>query len=169
MRRLIAAIAVLLLSVAVASAQNYMVIDSERVFKSLAEYNNAIDEIERLSKIYQDKVDEKFSEVETLYNNYIAVRASLSDYSRQQREQQILKLEKEATEFQEAIFGTEGEIMKRRMELIQPIQKRVFEAIESYAKQMGYDIVIDISANPTVLYYSKSVDHTERIIEVLNK
>ncbi|MBR5132671.1 MAG: OmpH family outer membrane protein, partial [Alistipes sp.] len=61
MRRLIAAIAVLLLSVAVASAQNYMVIDSERVFKSLAEYNNALDEIERLSKIYQDKVDEKFS------------------------------------------------------------------------------------------------------------
>ena len=57
--------------------------------------------------------------------------------------------------------------MKRRMELIQPIQKRVFNAIESFSKQYGYDLVIDISANPTVLYYSEKVDFTQRIINAL--
>ena len=159
----------LLLSVTVASAQNYMVIDSERVFKSIAEYNNALTQIENLSKQYQAKVDEKFREVETLYNSYVSVRASLSDYSRQQREQQILQLEEEATKYQESIFGTDGELMKRRMELIQPIQQRVFEAIERFAKQQGYDLVIDISANPTVLYYSDKVNYTDRIIEALRK
>lgn len=164
MKRLFAAICVLLLSVTVASAQNYMVIDSERVFKSIAEYNNALTQIENLSKQYQAKVDEKFREVETLYNSYVAARASLSDYSRQQREQQILQLEQEATEYQESIFGADGELMKRRMELIQPIQQRVFETIERFAKQQGYDLVIDIAANPTVLYYSESVDYTNRII-----
>ena len=169
MRRLFAAICVLLLSVTVASAQNYMVIDSERVFKSIAEYNNALTQIENLSKQYQAKVDEKFREVETLYNSYVSVRASLSDYSRQQREQQILQLEEEATKYQESIFGTDGELMKRRMELIQPIQQRVFEAIERFAKQQGYDLVIDISANPTVLYYSDKVNYTDRIIEALRK
>ena len=164
MKRLFAAICVLLLSVTVASAQNYMVIDSERVFKSIAEYNNALTEIENLSKQYQAKVDEKFREVETLYNSYVAARASLSDYSRQQREQQILQLEQEATEYQESIFGADGELMKRRMELIQPIQQRVFEVIEQFAKAQGYDLVIDIAANPTVLYYSESVNYTDRII-----
>lgn len=164
MKRLFAAICVLLLSVTVASAQNYMVIDSERVFKSIAEYNNALTQIENLSKQYQAKVDEKFREVETLYNSYVAARASLSDYSRQQREQQILQLEQEATEYQESIFGADGELMKRRMELIQPIQQRVFEVIERFAKQQGYNLVIDIAANPTVLYYSESVDYTNRII-----
>lgn len=164
MKRLFAAICVLLLSVTVASAQNYMVIDSERVFKSIAEYNNALTQIENLSKQYQAKVDEKFREVETLYNSYVAARASLSDYSRQQREQQILQLEQEATEYQESIFGADGELMKRRMELIQPIQQRVFEVIEQFAKAQGYDLVIDIAANPTVLYYSESVDYTNRII-----
>lgn len=164
MKRLFAAICVLLLSVTVASAQNYMVIDSERVFKSIAEYNNALTQIENLSKQYQAKVDEKFREVETLYNSYVAARASLSDYSRQQREQQILQLEQEATEYQESIFGADGELMKRRMELIQPIQQRVFQVIEQFAKAQGYDLVIDIAANPTVLYYSESVDYTNRII-----
>ena len=164
MKRLFAAICVLLLSVTVASAQNYMVIDSERVFKSIAEYNNALTQIENLSKQYQAKVDEKFREVETLYNSYVAARASLSDYSRQQREQQILQLEQEATEYQESIFGADGELMKRRMELIQPIQQRVFEVIEQFAKAQGYDLVIDIAANPTVLYYSERVNYTDRII-----
>ena len=169
MKRLFAAICVLLLSVTVASAQNYMVIDSERVFKSIAEYNNALTQIENLSKQYQAKVDEKFREVETLYNSYVAARASLSDYSRQQREQQILQLEQEATEYQESIFGADGELMKRRMELIQPIQQRVFQVIEQFAKAQGYDLVIDIAANPTVLYYSESVDYTNRIIAEFKK
>lgn len=169
MKRLFAAICVLLLSVTVASAQNYMVIDSERVFKSIAEYNNALTQIENLSKQYQAKVDEKFREVETLYNSYVAARASLSDYSRQQREQQILQLEQEATEYQESIFGADGELMKRRMELIQPIQQRVFEVIEQFAKAQGYDLVIDIAANPTVLYYSESVNYTDRIIAEFKK
>ncbi len=169
MRRLFAAICVLLLSVTVVSAQNYMVIDSERVFKSIAEYNNALSKIEALSKQYQEKVDEKFREVETLYNSYVSARASLSDYTRQQREQQILQLEQEATEYQESIFGTDGELMKRRLELIQPIQQRVFETIERFAKQQGYDLVIDIAANPTVLYYSERVNYTDRIIEEMRK
>jgi outer membrane protein len=146
-----------------------MVIDSERVFKSIAEYNNALTQIENLSKQYQAKVDEKFREVETLYNSYVAARASLSDYSRQQREQQILQLEQEATEYQESIFGADGELMKRRMELIQPIQQRVFEVIEQFAKAQGYDLVIDIAANPTVLYYSERVNYTDRIIAEFKK
>jgi outer membrane protein len=57
--------------------------------------------------------------------------------------------------------------MKRRMELIQPIQQRVFTAIENVSKQYGYDLVIDIAANHTVLYYSEKVNFTESIIEAL--
>jgi outer membrane protein len=57
--------------------------------------------------------------------------------------------------------------MKKRMELIQPIQERVFNMIDRFAKQYGYDLVIDISANPTVLYYSSKIDYTESIISAL--
>ena len=161
------AIAALLLTVGVASAQNYMVVDSEKIFKSLAEYNSALEQIDKLSKCYQDAVDAKFEEVEKLYNNYMQQRAYLSATSRQQVEQQILDLEAQATAYQESLFGADGELMKRRMELIQPIQNRVFTAIETFSKQNGYDLVIDIAVNPTVLYYSERVNRTEAIIESL--
>lgn len=167
MRRFIFAVMAMVLSLGVASAQNYMVVDSEKVFKSLPEYNNALEQIESLSQSYQSAVDVKFKEVEDFYNSYMQRRASLSATSRQQAEQMILDMEAKATEYQESLFGTDGELMKKRMELIQPIQQRVFDAIERFSMQNGYDLVIDIAANPTVLYYSDKVNFTQRIIDSL--
>ena len=167
MKRLLFAFFAVMLTAGVATAQSYMVVDSEKVFKSIAAYNEALSEIETLSATYQKQVDDKFAAVETLYNNYMAQRASLSQSARQAKEDEILSKESEATKFQESLFGTDGELMKKRMELIQPIQKRVFETLESFAKQYGYDLIIDIAANPTVLYYSTKVDFTDRIIEAL--
>ena len=54
-----------------------------------------------------------------------------------------------------------------RMELIAPIQKRVFGAIDEYAKKIGADIVIDKAANASLLFNSSAVDHTQKIIERL--
>lgn len=167
MKKMIIALLAVIMTAGIASAQNYMVVDSEKVFKSIESYNKALEDIEKLATEYQKAVDAKFAEVETLYNNYMQQRSSLSASTQQQYEQLILQREAEATEYQESLFGTEGELMKRRLELIQPIQKRVFSTIESFSKQYGYDLVIDIAANPTILYFSQKVDFTSRIIEAL--
>ena len=167
MRKIIIALMAVMMTSVIASAQNYMVVDSEKVFKSIAAYNDALEQIEKLATQYQKEVDAKFANVEKMYNSYMQQRASLSVSAQQQQEQLILQREAEATEYQESIFGTDGELMKKRINLIQPIQQRVFGTIESFSKQYGYDLVIDISANPTVLYYSTKVDFTERIIEAL--
>lgn len=155
------------MTIGMVSAQKYIVVNSEKVFKSIDEYNKALNQIEELSATYQQSVDVKFQEVERLYNSYVEQRASLSASARQAYEQNILQKEAEATKYQESLFGTDGELMKRRLELIQPIQQRVFSTIESISKQYGYDLVIDIAANPTLLYYSEKVDMTNVVIEAL--
>ena len=147
-----------------ASAQNYAVVNSEKVFKSIEEYNAALKQLDTLAEQYQKQVDEKFEAVETLYNTYVERKASLSAVSQKANEDNILKKEQEATEFQESLFGSEGQLMKKRLELIQPIQQRVFKAIEQYAQAKGYDMIIDIAQNATMLYYSPKADKTEDII-----
>ena len=141
--------------------------NSEKVFKSVEAYNTAISDLDSLAKQYQEQVDAKFDEVETLYNNYMAQKASLSASARQAREALILAREKEAQQFQESLFGQEGVLMQKRLELIQPIQKRVFAAIEAYAGQAGADLVLDSSNNPTLLYNNPSVERTQQVIEAL--
>lgn len=166
MKRLIL-IAAFLLTAGALSAQNYIIVNSEKVFKSVEAYNTAISDLDSLAKQYQEQVDAKFDEVETLYNNYMAQKASLSASARQAREALTLAREKEAQQFQESLFGQEGVLMQKRLELIQPIQKRVFAAIEAYAGQAGADLVLDSSNNPTLLYNNPSVERTQQVIEAL--
>ena len=114
-------------------------------------------------------MDAKFAEVEALYNNYVSQKTSLSAAARQTRENAILNKEKEAQEYQESLFGQEGTLMKKRIEVISPIQKQVFDAIEAYAKQAGADLVLDSANNPTLLYTTPSVERTQQVIDALKK
>ena len=141
MKRLIL-IAVFVLTTGTLAAQNYIIVNSEKVFKSIDAYNTALSTLDKLAEQYQDMVDAKFAEVETLYNNYMNQKASLTAATRQTRENDILAKEKAAQEF---------------------------SAIEAYAKQVGADVVLDSANNPTLLYSNPSVDRTQQVIDVLKK
>ena len=168
MKRLIL-IAVFVLTTGTLAAQNYIIVNSEKVFKSIDAYNTALSTLDKLAEQYQDMVDAKFAEVEPLYNNYMNQKASLTAATRQTRENDILAKEKAAQEYQETLFGNDGTLMKKRIEMIEPIQKQVFSAIEAYAKQVGADVVLESANNPTLLYSNPSVDRTQQVIDVLKK
>ena len=168
MKRLIL-IAAFVLSAGTLAAQNYIIVNSEKVFKSIDAYNTALSALDKLAVQYQDLVDAKFAEVETLSNNYMSQKASLTAATRQTRENDILAKETAAQEDQETLFGNDGTLMKKRIEMIEPIQKQVFSAIEAYAKQVGADVVLDSANNPTLLYSNPSVDRTQQVIDVLKK
>lgn len=166
MKKMAISMALMLMGIT-AMAQNYIVVNSEKVFKSIAAYNTAIEELDQLAKQYQQSVDAKFEEVESLYNSYQQQKASLSAATRQQWENVILQKEQQATEYQEQLFGQEGELMKQRIAKIKPIQEKVFVAIEAYAQQSGAQLVLDSSNNPTLLYNSAAVERTDEVIETL--
>ena len=89
MKRLIL-IAAFILTAGTLAAQNYIIVNSEKVFKSVAAYNKAISDLDERAKQYQEQVDAKFAEVEALYNAYMNQKASLSATTRQTRENAIL-------------------------------------------------------------------------------
>ena len=167
MKRVILTMMFALAALGIASAQKYCVIDSEKVFKSLDEYNQAITSLDELGKAYQAEVDKMYKNVETIYNNYMAQRENLSASTRTSLEQQILQKEQEAQKYQQEVFGDEGALMKKRIELIKPIQDKVFAAIETYAKIHGFELVLDKASNASILYFGSAIDHTEEIIKTL--
>lgn len=166
MKRLIL-IAAFVLAAGTVAAQNCIIVNSEKLFKSLDTYNAAIEQLDSLASAYQKQVDARFAEVEELYNTYMAQKRTLTAAMQQSRENAILTKEKEAQQYQESIFGNEGTLMKQRVALIEPIQKQVFAVIEAYAAEVGADLVVDSANNPTLLYNSERADHTQQIIERL--
>lgn len=169
MKRIILTLMFAMATLGIASAQKYCVIDSEKLFKSLDEYNKAMTTLDELGKAYQTEVDNKYKSIESLYNNYMAQKSSLPASTQASIEQQILQKEQEAQRFQQELFGENGTLMKKRVELIKPIQTKVFDAIEAYAKANGYDLVLDKASNASILYFNNTIDHTAQVIEQLKK
>jgi outer membrane protein len=102
-----------------------------------------------------------------MYKSYQAEQVLLSDEMRAKREQEIVDKEKAVKEYQKQKFGYQGDLFKRREELVKPIQDKVFEAVNKYADQYSYGVIFDKSGDATMLYTSSKLDKSNDIIVAL--
>ena len=87
---------------------------------------------------------------------------------RKKREDEIIKKEKEAKDFQREKFGVEGELFKLRQELIKPIQESVFDAVRKMAEQKSYAVIFDKAASSSAIIYSNpKYDQSKEILQRL--
>ena len=147
-------------------AQNYMIVNTEKIFKSIPAYTQALETLEQQTETYQKNIDDAYAQIEALYQDYESKKSMLPEATRIVREDEIIQREREVIKYEEAVFGQEGELIKKRIELIKPIQDKVFAAIDKYAKDNNFGLVLDIASNPSILYYSPSLDKTDEIIEL---
>lgn len=150
-----------------ALAQKNAFVNTELIFRTIPAYNRAIEQIDEFARNEQEKIDAEFAVIAEMYERYQYQKSSLSENARQQVEQNIVTLEKAATEKQRSIFGQDGTVMTRRIELLKPIQDQVFAAIDSLAQAKGCDQILDISNNPSVVYYNKANDLTQEVLRAL--
>ena len=104
-----------------------------------------------------------------MYETYQSQKGYLSEINRNVREEEIIKREKDIKKYQQEVFGPEGDLIKKRLELIKPIQERVFAAINQYAETNQITMVIDRANNQTLLYYAPALDKTNAIITLLKQ
>lgn len=135
----------------------------------MTRYNNAITTLENLSKGYQSDIDKGFADLEALFQDYQKNKAYMSQTTRLTRENTILERETELTNKQKEVFDEGGILETRQKELFEPIEEMINIIITNYAKQNGYKLVLDKSANPSILYYSPEADKTAEIINMLNQ
>lgn len=169
MKKLLILSALLVCGAATSFAQNYVVVNTETIFKAIPEYTAAVGEIDKLAQQYQSNIDTAYEKIEEMYNQYMYEKSSLSQSQQQSREEVILNNEKKVLEYQESVFGTDGIIEKKTTEKLDPIQKRVMDTITKFAKDNGYTLVLDIATNPMVIYYSPEADKTNQIIALVTQ
>ena len=65
-------------------------------------------------------------------------------------------------------FGPDGALFKRRQALVQPIQDKVYSAIEDYADSKEFDFILDKGSSAGLLFVNSKFDKTEDIIDRVN-
>ncbi len=152
----------------IASAQSkYCVIDSKYILEKISDYKDAQIKLDNISKTWQDEIDAKMAEVERMYKGYQAEKPMLSEDMRLKRQDEIVAKEKEAKDLQKQRFGYEGDLFKKRQELVKPIQDRVFNAVQKMASSKAYDAVFDKAGGVTLFYADPKLDKSDEVLKVL--
>lgn len=135
-----------------ATAQRYCYVDTQYILDNIPEYATAQLEIDRLSVEWQNEIEAKFAKVDKKNRDYLAESILLPPEIKKQREKEIADLDTQAKELQKRYFGIDGELFSKREELIQPIQDRIFKAIQEVASEKKYAFVFDKANQSNLLF-----------------
>lgn len=148
-------------------AQRYAYVDSKYILENMDEYKEAQLEIDAMSKRWQETIEAKMAELDRMRRAYEAEKILLTDELKKQREQEIKDKEQEIRDYQRAKFGVNGELFKKRQELIQPLQDDIFNAIKELAKERSYALIFDKGTNTNILFADPKYDKSDVILKKL--
>ena len=161
-----ALMALLLIGVG-AQAQRIAFVDTKYILEQMPDYAAAQQELDRNSTKWQGEIDERWSQIKRLREAFNAEAILLTEEMKKSRQAEIDKKEQEARDLQQKRFGVGGDLFKKRQELIQPIQDRIFEAVKEVAGTT-YVAIFDIGgAGNNVLYASEKYDKSDSVLRKL--
>jgi outer membrane protein len=150
-----------------AIAQRYAVIDSKYILEKMPEYKTAQQKLDQFSEQWQQEIDKKSADLDKMYKDYDAEQVMLSDDLKKKREDELFNREKELRDLQKKRFGYEGDIFKKRQELIKPVQDKVYNAVQKVAVAKLYDFILDKSEGITVIFADPKLDKSDDILKEL--
>ena len=150
-----------------ASAQRYAVIDTKFILDKLPDYKVAQKQLDDIATGWQKEIDRMQAELDKMYKDFEAEQVMLSDELRKKREDQLFVKEKALRDLQRQRFGYDGDLFKKRQELIKPIQDKVYNAVQKLAVQRGYDFILDKSEGITVIFADPKLEKSEDVLREL--
>jgi outer membrane protein len=160
-------IVVMLLTTAASYAQKYAFVDTEYIRKNIPAFNTAQDQLDKLSKQWEKEVADGYAVVEQMYKSYQNESVLLSQDMKTKREEAIITKEKEMKDLQNKYFGMQGELFKKREELVKPIQDEILKAIKEIAVEGSYAVIFDSAAGGNILFANPKYDISDQILQKL--
>lgn len=168
MKKKIFILIIFLFTVQFGFAQRYGYIDTEYVLSKLPSYQTAQTKLDGFSKKWQKEIETKYKEVELKYKEYQSEKVLLSAEMKKKKEEEIITLEREAKKLKQKYFGVNGELFKKREELIKPIQEEIARALKEVAEDGNYAMIFDISVGAYILYTNNKYDVSDDVLKKIS-
>jgi len=167
MKKILFAVICFVMISATAEAQKYAIIDTRYILDKMSDYKTAQKQLDDVAGQWQREIDAQQADLDKMYKDFEAEQVMLSDDLKKKREDQLFNKEKALRDQQRKRFGFEGDLFKKRQELIKPIQDKVYNAVQRMAVQRGYDFVLDKSEGITIIFADPKLDKSEDILKEL--
>ena len=151
------------------SAQRIAIVDITRVLEEMPDYQTAQTELDNIAAEWRQDIALEYDQIKAMYNKYQAEQVLLTEDAKKLKEEEIMEREKLVRDLQRDKFGPEGALFRKRQDLVQPIQERVYGAIQTYAEDRGFDFIFDKGGSGGLIFSNSEYDKTDDIIRVLAK
>lgn len=152
-----------------ATAQRFAYVDMEYILENLPAYTKAQNTLDQTAEQWRAEVAVKMQEVENAYKKFQAEQVLMNEKMKADKIAEIEAKEKAIKEYQKAKFGPNGELFKKRQQLVKPIQDKIYKQIELLAQEKSYDFILDKSSGVQMLYANKRYDKSAIILAALKK
>lgn len=138
-------------------AQNQRIgfIDSEFILSKIPEYDGVDQRLRQLVTTWNDEIAELEREIAELQDDFRAKEILFTPDVKREREQEINNKKRELERYINTRFGPDGDYYKQQRDLLEPIQRKVVEAVGKVASRDGYDFVFDRHGD-IVFFYSRT-------------
>ncbi|GJQ19948.1 MAG: membrane protein [Bacteroidia bacterium] len=167
----VAVLAGLLLCVLPASAQSPRLayVDSEKILTDLPEAQQVQKELETTVKGWQEELQRLSDEFQKAVEEYQKKEAVLSASARETQQKALADMRQKAQDYQMKKFGQGGEMQELREKRFSPIREKILKAIETVAKDEGFNFVFDRASDVVLLYADTKFDLTYKVLDELKR
>ena len=148
-------------------AQRYCYVDTKYILENMPQYAEAQKELNQVSDQWQKEIVARYEVIENMRKAYQAERVLLTPDMKRQREDEIAQAEKEAKELQKKRFSLNGDLFRKRAELIKPVQDEIYKALVELAESGNYMVIFDKSNESSIIFASPKYDKSDRILKKL--
>ena len=152
---------------AISQSQKFAYVDTDYILKNIPSYQAAQAQLDKISVDWQKEIENIYAQVDKLYKDFQAEKVLLTEEMKTKRENDIVNKEKEAKDLQKKYFGKEGDLYKKRQELVKPIQDEVFNAVKEIASEGNYAIIFDTAGSLNMLYTDPKLDKSDDVLKKL--
>lgn len=163
MKKLVLILVLLIGSLGI-SAQKFAYIDTDYILTKVPDYKEAQKQLDGLSEQWQNQIESKYKKIEKMYTDFQAEEILLTEQMKNKRREDILEKEQEVIDFKKSKFGVDGELFKKRKELIKPIQEKIFKAVQETANVGKYSIIFDKGNGLTMVYTNPKYDKSDDVL-----
>lgn len=149
------------------NAQKFGYIDSEFLLNKHPDYKVVQSELEALSTQWKKEAQELEKEIKDMYASLQAEEVLLTEEMYQEKLDAIKEKQKEAVAFNNRVFGINGQYYQKQAELLQPLQSKIYDAIDRVCKRNNLAMLFDKAAGPLMIYTDPRHDYSEFVLEEL--
>lgn len=149
-------------------AQKLGYIDSEYILNKHPDYKVIQQELSKVSADWKKEAQTLDQEIKELYSQLKAEEVLLTEEMYQKKLAEIKIKEKTAQEFNSRVFGIDGLYYQKQAELLQPLQSKIYDAIERVTRRNNLAMLFDKAAGPSaIIWTDPRHDYSEFVLEEL--